>query len=138
MSDSGLPWDQIQPETKGSLTFEGEPHVKLKRNLSLALDVHQQAMKGELPPELPAGEKRLAVESASATVKAALATDRTALKARSEKLMEQVFLRLLFYKKLFGKEMTDADVKALRTAPRADLEAALGPQMAKYDNLNWE
>ena len=130
-------FDRVLPESRGTLTSEGsEAHVKLKRNLAVALDVHHDAMTLDLP-NVGVGDKRLMVEAANMTVKAALTTDRTALKARSDKTIERVLLRLLFLRKMRGFDLTDDDVKMLRSAPRAELEAALGPKLADYDKLEW-
>jgi hypothetical protein len=126
------------PPPPPTLASEGEAHQKLKRNLDLALDVHNQAMRAELPPDLPAGEKRLMVETAHVTVKAALATDRTALRARQENTLEIVMLRILFARKQRGYPIKPEDEERLRTAPRAKLEIALMPrEVAEYDQLEW-
>lgn len=120
-----------------TLVSDTEAHAKLKRNLSIALDRHKEIMDFELP-DIPAGDKRLALEAANMTVKAALATDKTALKARQDNTIARVLLRLLFYRKLRGREMGPDDLKRLQTAPRVELEAALGPRaLAEYDQLEW-
>ena len=111
-----------KPEPDPALVSE-EAHAKLKRNLDLALDRHHDFMTAE---QVTAGDKRLALESANITVKAALTTDRTALKAQSDNVIERVFLRMLFYKKVYGRDMTAEDLNRLKTTPRAELEAALG------------
>ena len=114
-----------------------EAHAKLKRNLDMALDVHQQAMSATLP-DVPVGEKRLMVESAHATVKAALATDKTALRARSDNTLERILIRCLFYARRFGRTLSEADRERIRCAPRKDLEAALSPrELAEYDQTEW-
>lgn len=89
-------------------------------------------------PDIPTGDKRLALEAANMTVKAALATDKTALKARQDNTIARVLLRMLFYKKLRGRELGLEDLRQLKTAPRAELEAALGPRaLQDYDQLEW-
>jgi hypothetical protein len=126
-----------QPAPAPTLATEGEAHSKLQRNVDLALDVHQQAMRANLP-DVPQGDKRLMVESAHATIKAALATDRTALKARQENTIEIVMLRVLFARKLHGMRSKPEDEEKLRTAPRVKLELALGARgLAEYDELKW-
>jgi hypothetical protein len=113
-----------------------EPYAKLKRNLDLALDVHKQALSASLP-DVPASDKRLMVESAHATVKA-LATDRTAVKARQENTLELVMLRVLFARKRHGYASKPEDEEKLRTAPRTKLETSLGARgLAEYDALKW-
>jgi len=122
------------------LTTATEAHEKLKRNLDQALDWHSAAMAGELP-DLPAGDKRLGQESANMTVKAALTTDRTALKARSEGIAERLALRTLFHRKRLGRELSPAEEAELRSTPRKKMEAAMGdgpgaPRlMAEFDKM---
>jgi hypothetical protein len=124
------------PPTTG-LTSDSEAHAKLKRNLTLALDVHKAAMSAELP-DIPVSDKRLMVETAHVTVKAALATDRTALKARQDNTLELVFLRVLFHRKRLGYELAAGDAERLKTAPRAQLETALGArQLVEYDEMEF-
>jgi len=121
-----------QPEPDPTLV-SAEAHAKLKRNLGVALDRHHDFMTAD---QVTAGDKRLALEAANNTVKAALATDRTALKAKSEKTIERVLLRLLVIRKMRGFDLTDDDVRMLRSTPRPELEAALGPQLlATYDRM---
>jgi len=142
MSDSD-PFDgELTPPPSGSamgLTSPGdEAHVKLKRNLSLALDRQHEFLGAPVTPEMPVSEKRMVLEAAGATVKAALATDRTALKARQDNTLELVMLRVLFHRKRLGYELEDKYLERLKTAPRAQLEIALGPrQMMQYDQLEW-
>jgi hypothetical protein len=139
MDDTFLPPDtNLFGEAKGPpRVIAVEAHTKLARNLDLALDVHQQAMSASLP-DVPQGDKRLMVESAHATVKAALATDRTALRARQENTLEIVLLRVLFARIKRGMWVKPEDAEKLRTAPRAKLETALGArQMIEYDTLEW-
>ena len=135
---SGLDlFDEIPIPPKPTLASEGDAHNKLQRNVDLALDVHQQAMRANLP-DVPQGDKRLMVESAHATIKAALATDRTALKARQENTIELVMLRVLLARKARGLWIKPEDEEKFRTAPRAKLESALGARgLAEYDELKW-
>ena len=126
-------FDSLAPASKATLAFEGEPHAKLKRNLNLALDKHEELM--SMVPE-SVGDRRIILDAATATVKAALTTDRTALKARSEKTIERVLLRLVFLRKIGGYAVGAEDEKMLKTAPRAELEAALGPRIADFDRMN--
>jgi hypothetical protein len=110
-----------------------EAHAKLRRNLDVALDRHHDFM---IADQVTAGDKRLALEAANTTVKAALTTDRTALKAKSEKTIARVLLRLLFVRKSRGLELSPEDAKMLKSAPRAEIEAALFPrQLAEYDRM---
>ena len=127
-----LPADEPEPPR----AVASEAHAKLKRNLDLALDVHKQAMQFELP-ETDAGSKRLAVESATATVKAALTTDKTALKARSDNnSFKRVLLKLLFLKVQRGDALPPDRLKLLTSASREEIEAALGPLIRDYDLMN--
>jgi hypothetical protein len=124
-----------QPAPAPTLASEGDAHNKLQRNVQLALEVHHKLMSTE--PET-AGDKRLALEAANMSVKAALATDRTALKARQENTMELFMLRVLFSRKRLGYEIAPLDEEKLRTAPRAKLESALGARgLAEYDDLKF-
>jgi hypothetical protein len=130
------PASQPASEPEPSSTTGEKTHAKLKRNLDLALDVHKDALSFRLEGEN--SDKRFALEAANMTVKAALTTDRTALKARSEKTIERVLLRLLFIKFQGGDKLTAEDERMLRTAPRAEMEAALLPrQLAEYDRMEW-
>ena len=70
--DSLRPAPQPTPPPAPTLATEGDAHNKLQRNVDLALDVHHKFMTTE--PET-AGDKRLALEAANMSVKAALATD---------------------------------------------------------------
>jgi hypothetical protein len=125
------------PSPAPTLATEGDAHNKLQRNVDLALDVHKKAMDANLP-DVPQGDKRLMVESAHATIKAALATDRTALRAHQDNIMELVMLRVLFARKLHGYAIKSDDEEKLRSAPRLKLEAALSArQLAEYDALKW-
>ena len=128
---------EIPTSPPPTLAAEGEAHSKLKRNLSKALDVHDKILDADLPPDLPHGDKRLMLEAANATVKAALATDRAVLKARTDNVLELVFLRVLFHRKINGDTLTDQELTRLTTAPRKDIEAALvSPRLiAQYDDL---
>ncbi len=135
MSNAFDQFDVILPE-RPALTVEGEAHAKLKRNLSMALEVHKQAMAQELQGE--GGDKRLALEAANTTVKAALTTDRTALKARADNTIERVLLRAIVVRAYHGRDVTPDRVKQLKSTPRAELEAALGQRwLAVYDNMEW-
>ena len=97
--DTLRPAPQPTPPPAPTLASEGDAHNKLQRNVQLALEVHHKLMSAE--PE-NAGDKRLALEAANMSVKAALATDRTALKARQENTMELFMLRVLFSRKRLG------------------------------------
>ena len=122
-----------KPAPESPLVSDTELHAKLKRNLDLALDQHHNFMTAE---QVTAGDKRLALEAANITVKAALTTDRTALKAKSERTIERVLLRLLVIRILHGRENRPEDEKKLRSTPRPELEAALGPKLlATYDKM---
>ena len=115
-----------------------EAHAKLKRNLDLALERHEEILSQPIARETDVRDKRLVAEVATATVKAALTTDKTALKARQDNTMARVLLRLLFYRYLRGLPLSPEYVQQLKTAPRKDLEAALAPrELAKYDGLEW-
>ena len=121
-----------KPEPDPALVSE-EAHVKLRRNLDLALDRHNDFMTAD---QVTAGDKRLALEAANTTIKAALTADRTALKAKSEKTIERVLLRLLVIR-IFARAREQAGGwKKLRSTPRAELEAALGPRwLSEYDRM---
>ena len=73
-----------------------EAHAKLKRNLDLALQRHEERLSQPLAEETDLRNKRLVAEVANTTVEAALATDRNALKARQQNTIEIVMLRVLF------------------------------------------
>ena len=119
-----------------TLASDGEAHAQLKRNLAVALEVHRDFMVAERET---AGDKRLALEAANMTVKAALTTDRTALKARQENTLERLFLNCLFQWKRMGRPLKPEESERLRTAPRAEIEAALvSPrQIAEYDAMEF-
>lgn len=129
-------FEEIPIPPKPTLTDEGsDAHNKLQRNVDVALDLHYEFMMAD--PE-SAGDKRLALESANTTIKAALATDRTALKARQENTIELVMLRVLFARKMHGIASKPEDEEKLRTAPRAKLETAIGVRgLAEYDTFKW-
>ena len=132
-------WDQYEQELPSAptpiLTSETEAHAKLKRNLAKALDRHNELL--DLPLET-AGDKRIVHDAATATIKAALATDKTALKARQDNTMARVLLRLLFYRRYRGLPLSDEHLAQLRNAPRKDLEAAMSArELAMYDRLEW-
>jgi hypothetical protein len=120
------------PKPEPDPTVSEEAHVKLRRNLDLALNRHHDFMTAD---QVTAGDKRLALEAANTTVKAALTSDRTALKARNEKTIERVLLRLLFLRRQRGYALSAEDEKMLKTAPRAELEAALGSKLKEYDEM---
>jgi hypothetical protein len=133
-SAGSLPADEPEP-TRAVAT---EAHAKLKRNLDLALERHEEILSRPIVEETDVRNKRLVAEVATATVKAALTTDRTALKARQENTMERLFLRYLFVKRRNGASLTLDQVVKLRSTARPELEAALGPKfMAEYDQLEW-
>jgi hypothetical protein len=131
------PAPQPAPDSEFAPSTGEAANAKLKRNLNLALERHKDIMSLDIGPESPVGEKRLVLEAATATVKAALTTDRTALKARSNNTLERVFLRLLFIKLQMGRAVKPEDVTKLKTAPRKELEEALGPLLADYDRMEW-
>ena len=88
--------------------------------------------------QVTAGDKRLALEAANITVKAALTTDRTALKARADNTLERVLLRAIVVRRYHGRDVPPERVKQLKATPRAELEAALGPRwLAEYDRMEW-
>jgi len=129
-----LPADEPEPPR----AVAAEAHAKLKRNLDLALERHEEILSQPIAEETDVRNKRLVAEVATATVKAALTTDRTALKARQDNTLEIVMLRVLFHRKRMGLELEPKYVERLKNAPRAQLETALGPrQMAQYDQLEW-
>jgi len=129
-----LPADE--PELTRAVAAEA--HAKLKRNLDLALERHEEILSQPLAEETDVRNKRLVAEVATATVKAALATDRTALKARQENTVEIVMLRVLFARIKRGMWVKPEDAEKLRTAPRAKLGIALGARgLAAYDQLEW-
>lgn len=144
---SKSPFDIFDAEPPAAPLPAGEPepphavaaeaHAKLKRNLDLALERHEEILSQPIAEETDVRNKRLVAEVATATVKAALTTDRTALKARSDRTIERVLLRLLFYRKLHGYPNSPQDMEMLRTAPRAELEAALGKKIAEYDRMEF-
>lgn len=116
-----------------------ESHAKLARNLSKALDRHNELMDLDIGPDAPANNKRVVLDAASTTIKAATTVDRTALKARSENVHEITMLRIWFAGVKLGRDLKPEDYEKLRTAPRAKVEAAIGArQMAKYDAINWD
>jgi hypothetical protein len=139
VSDSDLfdmTWPAPPPGT--TLASEGEAHEQLKLNLKQALNLQKQIMGFDLSPDLTASDKRLAADAANATVKAALTTDRTALKARQDNTLERVFLRVLFHARVMGRELSPKDLERLKSAPRAELEAALSPRsLAAYDRMEF-
>ena len=121
-----------------TLASDGEAHAKLKRNLNKALERHSEILDIPIVADMPIGDKRLVHDAATATLKAALTTDKTVLKARQDNTMERVLLRLLFYRYLRGLALSPEYVHQLRTATRKELEAALAPrELAKYDGLEW-
>ena len=121
---------------KALVADDTEAHIKLKRNLLKALDRHDEFLSSELSPDMSVGDKRMVLEAATATVKAALTTDRTALKARQDNSLELVLLRALFHRKRLGYGMTANDDERLRNASRGQLEKALNSkQMETYDQL---
>lgn len=133
MSDLS-PFDRLAPKSTGMLTSEGEPHAKLKRNLVKALDRQDELLDSDTST---IGGRMVVAGVAATVVRAALTTDKTALKARSDNTLERVLLRLVFYRKLLGRETSPDELKRLREAPRAEIEAALGPRIADYDRMEW-
>jgi hypothetical protein len=133
--DALHPAPKPEPEPDPTLVSE-EAHAKLKRNLTKALDRHDALM--DLPidgPAATAGDKRIVLEAANATVKAALTTDRAALKAKSDNILYRVLLRAIFIRLESGRSNTPDRLNMLRTASRTDLEAALGKKIADYDRM---
>jgi hypothetical protein len=125
---------QPTPKPEPDPTLSEEAHAKLKRNLDVALDRHHDFMTAD---QVTASDRRLALESANMTVKAALTTDRTALKAKSEKTIERALLRLLVIRILHGLQNPRELIEKLRSTPRPELEAALGPKLlATYDKMD--
>jgi hypothetical protein len=115
-----------------------EAHEKLRRNLGLALDRHHDLIAKPLTPETTAHDKRLALEASTSTIKAALATDRTALRTRQEDTLGIALIRIWLSGVLLGKTLEPGDLEKLRTMPRAKLQAALNPrQLAEYDLIDW-
>lgn len=137
MKDYNILDEKLGSGPSPTLAIEGEAHEKLKRNLHLALDLHGDIMEGAQVAE-NASDRRLMAEVATATVKAALATDRTALKARRDNTLERLVLRVLFHRKRLGYDMAPRDLEELKNAPRVELEAALSPRwMAEYDQMEF-
>jgi hypothetical protein len=129
-----LPADEPEPPR----ALVAEAHAKLKRNLDLALERYEEILSQPIAEETDVRNKRLVAEVATATVKAALATDRTALKARQENTIELVMLRVLLARKSRGLWIKPEDEEKPRIAPRAKLETALGARgLAEYDELKW-
>jgi len=122
-------------------TTEEEAHTKLKRNLDLALERHGEILSQPITEETNARDKRLAADVGASTIKAALTTDKTALKARQDNILELVMLRVIFHRKRMGLEIEPKHVELLKNAPRAKIEAALGQgpggprQLAEYDDM---
>jgi hypothetical protein len=113
-----------------------EAHTKLKRNLDLALERHEEILSRPIAEESDVRSKRLVAEVATATVKAALTTDRAALKARSDNITDRTLLRLLFIRYQMGLPVRPDHLERLWTAPRAEIEAALWPkQLVEYDRM---
>ena len=119
-------------------TVAAEAHAKLTRNLDLALERHGEILSQPIAEETDVRNKRLVAEVATATVKAALTTDRTALKARSDKTIERVLLRAIVVRRYHGREVAPEYVKQLKATPRAELEAALGQRwLVEYDRMEF-
>ena len=117
---------------------ESAAHEQLKANLDLALGVHRRAMSAELP-NIPTADKRLMVESAHVTVRAALQTDSNALRARENNVLELVLWRVVFERIRRGLPVKDEDRERLRNAPRSRLEQAFSPrQMLQFDKMKWD
>jgi hypothetical protein len=113
-----------------------EAHAKLKRNLDLALERHKEILSPAIAQETDVRNKRLVAEVATATVKAVLTTDRTALKARSDNITDRTLLRLLFIRYQRGLPVRPEHLERLWTAPRAEIEAALWPKhLVEYDRM---
>jgi len=108
--------------------------AKLKRNLDLALERHEEILSQPIAEETDVRNKRLVAEVATATVKAAISTDKNALKARQDNILERVLLHCLFHARKFGRTLSEADRERIKNAPRKELEAASSPrQLAEYD-----
>jgi threonine aldolase len=111
-------------EPESSRVVAAEALAKLKRNLDLALERHEEILSQPIAEEVDVRKKRLVAEVATATVKAALTTDKTALKARSDNVIERVLLRAVYVRLKYGLSVRREDVERLRTTPRKELEAA--------------
>ena len=127
-----VPADEPEPPR----AVAAEAHAKLKRNLDLALERHEEILSRPIAEETDARNKRLVAEVATATVKAALTTDRSALKARADNTIERVLLRAIVVRRYHGRDVSPEQVKKLKATPRAELEAALGQRWLKeYDRM---
>ena len=124
---------RTDPKPETLVSDNTEAHSKLKRNLSKALDRQDELLDG---PTTTVGERMVIASVAATTVKAALSTDRTALKARADNVIEQVLLRAIVVRAYRGYEVRPEDVRRLKATPRGELEAALGPKwLATYDKM---
>jgi hypothetical protein len=113
-----------------------EAHAKLRQNLDLALQRHKEMLSQRITEETDIRNKRLVAEVATATVKAALATDRTALKARSDNIIARVLLRAIFTRLTMGLPVREEDLARLKAASRKEIEASLWPkQLEEYDRM---
>lgn len=131
---SPRPADEPEPPC----AVAAEAHAKLKQNLDLALERHGEILSQPIAEETDVRSKRLVAEVATATVKAALTTDRTALKARADNTIERLLLRAIVVRRYHGRDVPPERVKQLKSTPRAELEAALGPRwLAEYDRMEF-
>jgi hypothetical protein len=62
----------------------GEAHGEQARNLNLAQDRHGEILAQPITPEMDPKEKRIIAEVATATIKAGISIDKTALKAHED------------------------------------------------------
>lgn len=134
MSSGFDQFESLGPPSKATLAFEGEPHEQLKRNLKKALLRQDELL--DVSTETVGGQMVVAGVAAT-VVKAALTTDRTALKARSDNnSFKRVLLKLLFLKVQRGDALPPDRLKLLTSASREEIEAALGPLIRDYDLMN--
>jgi hypothetical protein len=123
-----------EPESEPPNAVAGEPHAKLKRNLDLALDRHGEIMSRPITEDTDQKDRRLAAEVATATIKAANSADKNVLRAHKDDVLKRLLLRVLIYRWQRGELLGAQDLGRLRSASRAEIEAALGPrQVAEFD-----
>jgi hypothetical protein len=123
-------------EPEPSRAVATEAHAKLKRNLDLALERHEEILSQPIAGEIDVRKKRLVAEVATATIKASVTTDRTALKARSDNIIARVLLRAIFTRLVAGLPTREEDLARLKGASRKEIEASLFPrQLEEYDRM---
>ncbi len=131
----------VSPKTLRNARVAGRliGFVKIGRSVryrlsDLALERHEEILSQPITEETDLRNKRLVAEVATATVKAAISTDKTALKACRDNILERVFLRILVHQKLLGEALGPQEMDRLRRASRAEIEAALDPRtLAEFD-----